>query len=117
MWLHLSLFLIVFAVPILPALILWGMRRPESALVDDHGRECMNIQISNIIIGLIGFALTFCGVGVFIMIFVVGLAIWSAIAGAFAASQGKLYRAPMTLRLVTPARIPAGVIVRPAGVS
>lgn len=117
MWLHLSLFLAFIGAPILPAVILWGIRHRESALVDDHGRECMNIQISNIIFGLIGFALTFCGVGVFIMIFVVGLAIWSAIAAAFAASQGKLYRAPMTLRLVTPARMPTGVIVRPTGVS
>lgn len=118
MWVHLSLFVAALGVPILPALILWGMRQRESALVDDHGRECMSIQIWSLLLGAAGvLLLPACGIGLFLIVLAIGLAAWSAIAGAIAASQGRLYRAPMTLRLVTTARIPSGVIVRPMGVS
>lgn len=117
MWVHLSVFAAALAVPLLPAFILWITRRRESALVDDHGRECMNVQIWNLFLGLAGMFLSVCGIGLVLIVFAIGLAIWSAIAGAIAASQGRLYRAPMTARPVTPARIPAGVIVRSTGVS
>lgn len=117
MWVHLSVFAAALGVPLLPALILWGMRHRESALVDDHGRECMSIQIWNLLLGVAGMLLVpACGTGLFLIALAIGLATWSAIAGAIAASQGRLYRAPMTLRVVTTARIPSGVIVRPTGV-
>ena len=116
MWTQLSMFFAAIGLPVFPALVLWLLRRRVSALVDDHGRECLNVQLSNLIIGLAGLALPGCGIGILFTIMAVMLAVWSAIAGAIAAQRGEIYRAPMTLRLVTAARIPAGLIAPSNGV-
>lgn len=117
MWLHLSTFLATLGLPLMPAWALWMLRRRESALIDDHGRECLNQQLSNLIIGLAGFLLSLCGLGLLLIGAAMVLAAWSAIAGAMAAKQGRLYRSPMTWRLIAPAVIPSALITPTSGVS
>jgi uncharacterized Tic20 family protein len=81
-------------------LVLWLMKRNESAYIDEHGREALNFQISVTIyaIGagilafvLIGFALL-AALGVFHFVLMV--------IASVRASQGEPYRYPLTLRLI-----------------
>jgi uncharacterized protein len=85
---------------VLVPLVLWLMKRNESAYVDEHGREALNFQISMTIywigVGLLAWVL----IG---FLLVVPLAIFHFVMMVIAsvrASQGESYRYPLTLRLI-----------------
>lgn len=98
---HLTLLAWHLAIPVIPVLVMWLIKRDESAFVRDHGREALNFQISLLIYGLIGVVLMpLLGLGVLVIIAAYVLAIVGMILGAVAASKGRYYRYPACLRLV-----------------
>jgi uncharacterized protein len=101
-FIHLSLLLWHVLIPIVPALILWLIKRSESPFLDDHGREAVNFQISLLLYGLlcIPIGIITCGVGFVLVLAVYVLAVVGMILAAMAAHRGQYYRYPMTLRLV-----------------
>lgn len=103
-FLHLSLIL-SFAIPIVvPALIMWVIRREESPFLDDHGREVVNFQISLFIYYAAAAILAATVIGLVVaipampLIYLLGLI--GMVRGMSAAGRGEFYRAPMTLRLI-----------------
>lgn len=85
---------------IIGPLVVWLMKRSESASVDAHGKESLNFQISMTIwtllciplcIVLIGFPLLFAA-------WITGIVL--TIIGAVKASNGELYRYPLTIRFI-----------------
>jgi uncharacterized Tic20 family protein len=81
-------------------LVLWLVKRNESAFVDDQGKEALNFQLSLLIYGLL------CGVSVF---FVVGIlllpvlmvfSIVAVILAAMKANDGSFYRYPLCIRFI-----------------
>ena len=103
-FMHLSLIL-SFAIPIVvPALIMWVIRREDSPFLDDHGREVVNFQISLFIYYAASaiLAATIIGLVVAIpavpLIYLLGLI--GMLRGMAAAGRGEFFRAPMTLRLI-----------------
>jgi uncharacterized protein len=97
---HLSL-IAAHIVPVIPALVMWLMKRERSPFVDDHGREALNFQISLVIYFLIGLATTaLCGVGVAVMVATYGLGVVGMILGAVAANKGRYFRYPACIRLI-----------------
>ena len=102
--LHLSPFAsAIFFLFAFTPLVLWLIRKDQSAFDDDHGREVLNMQLSallfSIILAVAGF-LTF-GLGW------LALAVWhiviiiSQIRGAIAASNGEYFRYPMIIRFLS----------------
>lgn len=88
-------------------LIVWLTKRHESLGVDAHGRESLNFQISWTIYGMILGAITAVLWIILIGIFLVPVLIigWIAmviltIIGAVKASNGQLYRYPLTIRFL-----------------
>jgi uncharacterized Tic20 family protein len=81
-------------------LVVWLVKRDQSAFVADQGKEALNFNISVLLAALV------CGVLVFILIgILLGVALfifWLAmtIVAAIKASEGVRYRYPLTLRLV-----------------
>jgi len=98
---HLSL-LLAHMVPVIPALVMWLIKRDQSHFVDDHGREALNFQISIVIYVLACIPFTFIFIGIPALMGVYGLAIVGMIMGTIAASKGRFFRYPMCLRLVRP---------------
>ncbi len=93
-----------FWAPPVVALAMWLTKRDRSAFIDDHGRECLNFQITMIIYGVVALVSGFitCSVGWFVLfplIFV--LSIVGTIMGAIAANKGRLFRYPMCIRFVS----------------
>ena len=93
-------FVVPYAFHILGPLIVWLAKRGDSPEIDEHGKESLNFQISmlmyNVVAGvlclvLIGFAL------LFILHF---LNLVLVIIASVQASEGKLYRYPLTIRLI-----------------
>ena len=99
MFTHLSLLATHFGLIIpFPALIMWLIKKGETPFIDDHGREALNFQISLCIYAVASIVLTFCGVGVVLLIATYVLAIVGMILAAIAANKGQYYRYPMTIR-------------------
>ena len=92
---HLSLLL---GVGFLLPLIVWLVKKNESPIVVDHARETLNFHLCVYIYGLIAFALCFALIGLALLpIIGVGAMVLSVV-GAIKASDGILYRYPLTIR-------------------
>jgi uncharacterized Tic20 family protein len=92
-----------FVVPfgnILGPLILWLIKRQELPSVDAHGKEALNFQISVTIYMAVAAVLMLVIIGFFLMIGIAVAAIVLVVIAAVKASNGELYRYPLTIRLV-----------------
>ena len=109
MWCHLSALsgLVIPFGNVLGPLILWQMKRNEFPLVEEHGKESLNFQLSALIYLLGGgviaaIGMIFC-IGVFLipvlLVIHFGSLVLSVIAG-IKANEGILYRYPLNLRLI-----------------
>ncbi len=93
-------FLIPYLGNIIGPLVLWLIKRGESPYIDAHGKEVLNFNISWSIYGLIAFASMLVLIG-FVLLPVVCIAwVVLVIIGSIKASEGKLYRYPMTIRFI-----------------
>lgn len=100
--LHLTLLAIHVAVPLVPAVVMYLIKKDESPFVADHGREAINFQLSLLIYGLIGFALVpACGSGFVVITAAYVLGIIGMIFAAMAANKGRYYRYPACLRFLS----------------
>jgi uncharacterized protein len=100
---HLSAFSCFLIPPlgvVVGPLIVWLIKRDQSAFVADQGKEALNFNLS------VFLALIACGVLVFVFIgILLGVALFifwmtMTIIAAIKASEGVRYRYPITLRLV-----------------
>lgn len=96
---HLTALLGVFIhLALLVPLVLWLVRKQESAFVDDHGRELMNVFLTGLIL------IPVCLVTIIGIPLAIGWAITTFIGfirGAVAASRGEYFRYPMTMRFLS----------------
>lgn len=85
---------------ILAPLIVWLIKRGDSAEVDEHGKESLNFQISMMIYSVISGILCLIVIG-FALLAILHLAnVVLVIIASIKASEGKLYRYPFTIRLI-----------------
>jgi uncharacterized protein len=96
--------LLIYLLPglghIIGPLVIWLMKKDEHPFIDANGKEALNFQISVSIYLLIGALSLFACIGVIVIpAILVADAILSIIA-AMKASNGELYRYPLTIRLV-----------------
>lgn len=102
MFCHLSAlagFIIPFGNVIGP-LVLWQMKKTESAFIDNQGKEALNFQITMIIAALVCLVLIFVLVGAFLLPVVGIITLIFTVIGAIKANEGVAYRYPFALRLV-----------------
>lgn len=86
---------------ILGPLILWLMKREESAFVDQCGRSCLNFKLSLLIYVIISGILFLVGIG-FIFLIVLGILDFvCTILGMIKASEGQVYRYPLTIKFLS----------------
>jgi uncharacterized Tic20 family protein len=85
---------------LLAPLIIWLIKRDSSPEIDAHGKEAVNFQISMLIYNAIAAVFCLILVGfVFLAVLWILNAIFVIIA-AIKASDGELYRYPMTIRFI-----------------
>ena len=87
----------VFGPAILAPLVLWLVRKDESAFVDDHGREMVNVILSFVLYHFLA-VITVIGIIALPVLYIVGIV--NVIRGAVAAGRGEYFRYPMTLRFL-----------------
>ena len=85
---------------LLGPLILWLIKRDDAPELDAHGKEAVNFQISMLIYNVVAAIFCLILVGfVFLVVLWILNTIFVIIA-AIQASDGKLYRYPMTIRFI-----------------
>jgi uncharacterized Tic20 family protein len=100
---HLSLLTFHVMLPVIPALVLWLVKRDRSPFVDDHGREAVNFQLSLVLYALVVVPVTgllTCGVGALLWIAVYALGVVGMILASVAANRGEYYRYPACVRFI-----------------
>jgi len=85
---------------VLVPLLIWLLKREESAFIADQAREALNFQISFTLYAFVAGLLSWACVG-FVLLAALGV-IWFIVAvwAGVRANAGVVYRYPMTLRLV-----------------
>jgi uncharacterized Tic20 family protein len=90
---------------LLAPLAVWLLKRNDHPLIDTHGRESLNFQISMLIYSAVGTALLFVSViGILLiapfLLFSYVVNIIAVALAAIRASEGRAFRYPLTLRLL-----------------
>ena len=93
-------FFVPWAGHILGPLIVWLAKRGDSPEIDDHGKESLNFQISMLIYSLIAGVLCLVLIGFFLLGILHILNLVLVIIASIQASEGKLYRYPISIRLI-----------------
>jgi uncharacterized protein len=94
-------FLVPVAGHIVGPLIVWLAKRQDSPEIDAHGKESMNFQISMLIWNAISAILIIVVIGIPLLILLHFLNIIFVIVASIQASEGKLYRYPLAIRLIS----------------
>jgi len=92
-----------FIVPfgnVIGPLIIWLIKKDESAFVDDQGKESLNFQISFTIYALVAALLIIVVIGIVLLIALGVLMLILVIVAAIKASNGEHYRYPMSIRFI-----------------
>ena len=95
---HLSVFI---GAPFLLPLVVWLVKRRDADMVAAHAAEVLNFHISYLFYSLLCVPLTFIFIGIPLLILIGLASLILAIIGAVRASDGVLYRYPLTIRLVS----------------
>ncbi len=93
---HVLTFIACFLAP----LVIYFVKKEESEYVRDHAIESLNFQISIFIYILACIPLMLIIIGIFFMIAIGALAFIFVIIATIKASEGKMYRYPLTIRLI-----------------
>jgi hypothetical protein len=86
---------------ILGPLIVWLVKRGDSPEIDAHGKEALNFQISMLIYNVVAGILCLLLIGFALLAILHILNVVFVIIAALRASEGQMYRYPLTLRLIS----------------
>ncbi|MEX0965975.1 MAG: DUF4870 domain-containing protein [Bacteroidia bacterium] len=81
-------------------LVVWLVKREEIPFVNDQGREALNFNISMCIYALISAILFLVLVGFVLIVIVMVLHLVFTLIATIKASEGNMYRYPLTIRFV-----------------
>ena len=93
-----------FVIPfgnVIGPLVVWQMKKDTMPLVDQHGKEALNFQITVAIAAIISMVLMLVIIGVFLlMIVALGGLVMTSLAGIKVANGELNYKYPFALRLI-----------------
>lgn len=103
MFCHLSALSAYIGVPfgsVLGPLVIWLLKRDESAFVDQHGREAINFHLSMALYIILATLLCVILIGFPILFVLIALSLVSVVIATVRASDGRSYRYPMTIQFM-----------------
>lgn len=84
----------------IPALIVWILKKNDSAYIADQAKEALNFQITVLIAQFIAAILAWVLIGFILIPIIWILNVVFCIIAAIASSKGETYRYPLCLRLI-----------------
>jgi len=85
---------------IIAPLVIWLVKKEESELVNDQGKEALNFQISMTIYIIASIILIFLVIGIPLLIILGIFSLIVVIIAAIKANEGEKYRYPLTIRFL-----------------
>jgi len=85
---------------LLPPLIIWLLKKDDSPLVDEQGKEATNFQLTMLICFIASWILCFVFIGIILLPIVGIFDLVMIILATIKASKGEKYRYPLSLRLL-----------------
>ena len=85
---------------IIAPIIIWSIKKEEMPMVDKHGKEVINFQISFTIWIILASVLAFALIGIPILVALIIAQVVLIIIGAIKADNGELYHYPLTIRFL-----------------
>jgi uncharacterized Tic20 family protein len=85
---------------IIAPLVIWLIKKDESLLVDDQGKESLNFQISITVYAFVAIVLTAIIIGFILLPAVVIFDLIMIIVAAVKANSGEKYRYPLCIRFI-----------------
>jgi uncharacterized Tic20 family protein len=82
-------------------LIIWLVKRDDSAFVDHHGKEALNFQLTMLLAWFGAFLASLILIGLLAIPVLLVAQVLFPILAAVAANRGELYRYPMTIRFIS----------------
>lgn len=82
-------------------LIIWLVKRDQSAFVDHHGKEGLNFQLTLLLAWFVAMLAALILIGLLLIPVLLVLQILFPILAAVAANRGELYRYPLTIRFIS----------------
>ena len=86
---------------LLGPLVIWLIKRGEMPMVDRHGKEALNFQITVTLASFVCGLLYFVGIGVILLFVLLVADAVLIIMAAIKTSRGEAFRYPLTWRLIT----------------
>ena len=84
----------------IPALVIWLVKKDESAFVAEQAKEALNFQITVMLGFVISFILIFIVIGIFLIWALVIANLVLCIVAGVKANSGVSYRYPLAIRLI-----------------
>ncbi len=84
-----------------PALIVWLLKKDDSAFIGEQAREALNFQITILIACVVAWVLVFILIGLALLPLVYLANLVLCIVAAVGVSKGESYRYPFALRLIS----------------
>ncbi len=84
----------------IPALVVWLLKKDDSAFIAAQAREALNFQITLLLAQFVAYVLVFILVGFLLLGLIWVFNIVFCIIAAISSSKGEYYRYPFTLRLI-----------------
>ncbi len=81
-------------------LVIWLLKKDESEFIDYHGKECLNLSITIVILGIVSAFLTIILIGLITGAIVGVYAFVITIIAAIKAYNGEYYRIPYIFRFI-----------------
>ena len=95
-----ALFLVPLLGSVIGPLIVWLIKRDQSAFVADQGKEALNFNISVLLAAIVCIALAWILIGILLGVALFFYWLAMTIVAGIKASEGVRYRYPFTLRLI-----------------
>lgn len=87
-------------VPLIAPLVIYLIKKDESAYVAEHAKESLNFQITMAICFMISMVLTMVIIGAFLFVILGFLSLVLVIIASVKASDNKMYRYPINFRFI-----------------
>ena len=84
-----------------PALIVWLLKKDDSAFIGEQAREALNFQITILLAGVVAWVLVFLLIGLALLPLIYLANLVLCIVAAVGVSKGQSYRYPFALRLIS----------------
>jgi uncharacterized protein len=85
---------------IIAPLIIWQMKRKESAFVEENGKEALNFQLTLTIYAIIATLLALIFIGFFLLAIIGVFGVVMIVVAALKANNGESFRYPATMRFI-----------------